>query len=90
MAQKKGHEEPEAETRAPSIRSLRQEKYSVDMMCRLLGVTRSGYYAWLKSPISKRAQEDQRLLRERIKKRIYNNRDIATADISDYIETLYN
>src|SRR5260370_4631091 len=32
-------------------------------MCRLLNVTRSGYYAWLKEPVSNRAQEDARLLR---------------------------
>ena len=37
--------------------------YSVDMMCRLLGVARSGYYAWLNEPVSDRAQEDVRLLR---------------------------
>ena len=40
-----------------------QTQHSVQMMCRLLGVARSGYYAWLKQPISNRAQEDARLLR---------------------------
>jgi putative transposase len=30
------------------------------------------------------------LKKERIKKRIYKNRDEATADISDYIDTFYN
>ena len=40
-----------------------QEKHNVRMMCRLLGVARSGYYAWLKSPMSGRAKEDARLLR---------------------------
>ena len=40
-----------------------RERYGIGMMCRLLGVTRSGYYAWLKHPVSKRAQEDTRLLR---------------------------
>jgi putative transposase len=44
------------------IESHRNE-YSVQMMCRLLGVARAGYYAWLKHPISDRAQEDARLLR---------------------------
>lgn len=32
-------------------------------MCEALGVTRSGYYAWLHNPISNRAEEDARLLR---------------------------
>ena len=36
---------------------------SVQMICRLLDVTRSGYYEWLKQPVSHRAQEDARLLR---------------------------
>ena len=31
-------------------------------MCRVLGVHRSGYYAWLRGPDSVRAREDQRLL----------------------------
>jgi len=42
---------------------LHQEQYAVKTMCRLLNVTRSGYYAWLNEPISNRAQEDARLLR---------------------------
>jgi putative transposase len=33
------------------------------MMCRVLGVAPSGYYAWLQQPLSNRAQEDARLLR---------------------------
>lgn len=40
-----------------------QSKFPVDAMCRLLGVTRSGYYEWLKKPISDRGLEDARLLR---------------------------
>lgn len=40
-----------------------REQYDVKMMCRVLEVTRSGYYAWLNEPISRRAQEDARLLR---------------------------
>jgi len=42
---------------------LHQDQYAVKTMCRVLDVTRSGYYAWLKDPISNRAQEDARLLR---------------------------
>ena len=30
------------------------------------------------------------LKKERIKKRIYNARDMATIDVSDYIESFYN
>jgi len=40
-----------------------QQEHGVQTMCRLLNVHRSGYYAWLKKPISDRAQEDSRLLR---------------------------
>ena len=40
-----------------------RSQYDVKMMCRVLEVTRSGYYAWLREPISHRAQEDARLLR---------------------------
>jgi putative transposase len=40
-----------------------QKDHKVKMMCDLLGVTRSGYYAWLKEPISNRARENARLLR---------------------------
>jgi putative transposase len=38
-------------------------EYGVQTMCRVLEVARSGYYGWLKQPVSKRAQEDARLLR---------------------------
>lgn len=40
-----------------------QGKHKVRTMCRLLGVAPSGYYAWLKKPVSDRAKEDARLLR---------------------------
>jgi putative transposase len=40
-----------------------QHIHSVESMCRLLEVARSGYYAWLQDPVSRRAQEDARLLR---------------------------
>lgn len=38
-------------------------RYSVQALCRVLDVAPSGYYAWLKQPLSRRAQEDARLLR---------------------------
>ena len=40
-----------------------QKQHSVQMMCRLLGVAPSGYYAWINKPVSDRALEDKRLLR---------------------------
>lgn len=32
-------------------------------MCRVLKINRSGFYAWLKQPLSKRSVEDSRLLK---------------------------
>jgi putative transposase len=40
-----------------------RREYSVQAMCAVLGVAPSGYYAWLKQPMSDRAIEDARLLR---------------------------
>jgi len=44
------------------IESQRQH-HSVESLCRVLNVAASGYYAWLKRPVSLHAQEDARLLR---------------------------
>jgi putative transposase len=40
-----------------------RRNFDIRVMCRVLGVAPSGYYAWLHEPVSKRAQEDARLLR---------------------------
>ena len=40
-----------------------RDRYSVQRLCRVLEVAVSGYYDWLKQPISNHAQEDARLLR---------------------------
>lgn len=40
-----------------------RDRHSVEAMCRILEVAPSGYYDWLKQPISNRAQEDARLHR---------------------------
>ena len=39
-------------------------QYPVAPLCRVLGVSRSGYYAWLKRPPSAREMANRQLLRE--------------------------
>lgn len=39
-----------------------RHQFSVQAMCGLLGVAVSGYYEWLKEPVSDHAKEDARLL----------------------------
>lgn len=36
--------------------------HSIRTLCRLIGVSRTSYYKWVRNPISRRAQEDRRLL----------------------------
>lgn len=38
------------------------DQFGLAAMCRMLGVHRSGYHAWLKAPASDRDRDDQRLL----------------------------
>ncbi len=38
-----------------------QVQFSIRSMCRMLKVHHSGFYAWLKSGLSKKARDDQRV-----------------------------
>lgn len=42
--------------------ALHERKFSILLMCRVLEVSRSGYYRWRSRPESRRAREDRRLL----------------------------
>lgn len=44
--------------------SNHQSEFPIFLMCRVLDVSRSGYYAWLKHPESKRDQDDNALSQE--------------------------
>jgi len=44
--------------------SVHQAHHRIATICRVLGVSPSGYYAWQKRPVSKRAQADGVLLRQ--------------------------
>src|SRR3954468_19407586 len=56
---------PHAKRARPTYKFIKahRQKHNVQLMCRLLGVAPSGYYAWLAQPVSDRAQEDACLLR---------------------------
>lgn len=54
---------PSKVRRAYKFIEAHSDEYSISAMCRVLGVARAGYYAWLSNPISDRTQEDVRLLR---------------------------
>src|SRR5258708_2833410 len=41
--------------------SLYKQEVPVVTMCRVLGVSESGYYAWCKRPVCRRKREDARL-----------------------------
>ena len=41
-----------------------RREHSVSQLCRVLGVSRSGFYDWLFRPVSQRSQANQKLLRD--------------------------
>jgi putative transposase len=55
--------------------AAKKAKHSIKTMCRVLGVSRSGFHAWQSRPPSKRAIEDERLL-ERIREIHAENRGV--------------
>ena len=73
-AERRGHRDPK-KIRRHTFQTI-EDKYrfiqsasagvSVDQLCRLLEISRSGYYAWLHRGISPRKQQDQRLSRHLI------------------------
>lgn len=57
------HNSPSKVRRAYKFIEAHRRQFSIQAMCRTLGVARAGYYAWRNDPLSNRAQEDARLLR---------------------------
>src|SRR5262249_32686524 len=60
---KSKHQVPGRVRSAYAFIKAHRDQYSVQMMCRVIEVAVSGYYDWLKQPISNHDQEDARLLR---------------------------
>jgi putative transposase len=60
---KSKHEVPRRVRATYEFIKAHRGEYSVQMLCRVLEVTPSGYYEWLHQPLSNRAMEDARLLR---------------------------
>ena len=60
------------------------KQFSLSALCRILKVSRSGYYAWVSRPVSARLQANQRLL-DRLKscfeanRRVYGVRRLTAA-----------
>ena len=73
-AERRGHRDPK-KIRRHTFQTI-EDKYrfiqsasagvSVDQLCRLLEISRSGYYAWLHRGVSARKLQDQRLSRHLI------------------------
>lgn len=42
----------------------KKDEYPIDLMCRILGVSRSGYYAWRNRPPSQREMANQKLVQK--------------------------
>ncbi len=63
------------------VEELMFELFDVRHLCKVLKVSPSGFYAWLKRPLSKRKTEDERLWQEikkhwEMSRRTYGHRRI--------------
>jgi hypothetical protein len=57
------HKRPRKTRQAYKFMEVRRNEFSMQALCRIPGVARARYYAWLHHPLSDRDLEDARLLR---------------------------
>ena len=91
------------EFKIEAVRQITERGFAGRDVAERLGVSPNSLYAWIKPfglPAQKHVQQQDlgaeirrlqaRLKRERVRRRIYANRDDARQDIFDYIEMFYN
>ena len=62
--------------------------WPIGWLCEALGVSRGGFYAWLRRPHSQRSRDNEELA---VKVRAsFLGSDRAKSDVFDYIERFYN
>jgi len=60
--------------------------HDVNKLCKLLGVARSGYYAWRRRSVSRRAAEDQELLKEIVEIHVEGRRLYGSPRVHDGLQ----